>query len=151
MLFSRASRWVCALLLGACVCGCDSTARQRRQLASRYPPDRAQAIVRLAEAGDTQAVHTLVELLADDDRAVRMYAILALERLCGENYGYRYYDPPAEREAAIRRWRQALQDGLVVVHRPTAATGTNQRLEESPVPPPPTDGGDGEPPEQRSR
>lgn len=115
---------LCGLLVG-----CSSTSGERGRLNSRYPLDRARAIVRLAEAGDTNAVHKLVDLLEDSDRAVRLYAILALERLCQTNYGYNYYDPEPERERAVRRWRDALRNGDVVAR---AGTGLS----------PPVDGSD---------
>ena len=83
-----------------------------------------RAVVRSAEAGDADAVDLLIELLDDADRGVRMYSILALERLCGENYGYSYYAPEAERAAAIARWRAARQHNQVSVRRqPIRRTG----------------------------
>lgn len=87
-------------------------------LSSDYPLERARAVVRLAEAGDRAAVYRLVDLLEDQDRAVRMYSILALERLCGDTFGYRYYQPESKRTEAVRRWRAALRDGEVVVRAP---------------------------------
>ena len=94
-------------LLGAC--GGDSADRMR--LSSRYPPDRARGAVRVAKAGDLQAAHQLVNLLEDDDRAVRLYAIRSLEQLTGPTYGYRYYADDASRTAAVSRWRDALRAG----------------------------------------
>lgn len=96
-----------ALLAGGCA--------NRGSLASRFAPDRARAIVLHAERGDAQAVHTLVDLLEDDDQAVRLYAILALQRLTGETHGYRYYEAETERAKAVMAWRQALRDGTVRV------------------------------------
>ncbi|MBI5866272.1 MAG: hypothetical protein HZB38_17515, partial [Planctomycetes bacterium] len=61
-----------------------------------------------AESGDKQAIHSLVSLLEDRDAAVRLYAIKALERLCGKTYGYVYYAPEPSRDAAVGRWREAL-------------------------------------------
>jgi hypothetical protein len=98
--------------------GCDHSSARRQKLASPYPLDRVEAAVQLAEAGDTGAVDRLIELLDDRDRGVRMYTILALERLCGRTYGYRYYDPEPVRAAAIARWRAARQRGEVTVQAP---------------------------------
>lgn len=113
---------ICCLAL-ICLPACHSSEARRQQLVSPYPLDRVQAAVRLAEAGDEQAVDLLIELLADRDRAVRMYAILALERLCGETYGYRYYDPEPGRAASIARWRDARQQGKLTVRaRPSQRT-----------------------------
>ena len=105
---------VCATVL-IFAAGCRSGAAQRRHLSSPNPLERAKAVVQLAETGDRVAVHKLVELLEDPDRAVRMYTILALTRLCGRDYGYKYYKPEAERAAAVRRWRAALRNGEIVV------------------------------------
>lgn len=102
-------------------CACDGAAQQRRQLFSQYPLDRARAAVQLAELGDVSAIHALVNLLEDDDRAVRMYTIVALKRLCGEDHGYRYYDPQPQRAAAVERWRDALRRGAVTARRADVA------------------------------
>jgi HEAT repeat protein len=97
----------------------------RRALHSSYAFDRARAAVRLAEAGDRDAVHALVGLLEDDDAGVRFYTIAALERLCGTTHGYRYHDPLGSRRQAVERWRAALRDGSVVVRRSaTPAVGS---------------------------
>ena len=96
---------------------CRSPATQRERLASSNPLDQVTAAVWAAESGDAPAVHRLVSLLEDRDRTVRMYAILALERLCGQTYGYRYYEPPAKRAAAVQRWQEALRQGEVTVAR----------------------------------
>ena len=98
--------------------GCHSSRADRGQITSPYPLDRVLAAVRCAEAGDAEAVDLLIELLDDIDRGVRMYSILALERLCGADHGYRYYAPEPERAAAIGRWRQARQRGEVTVQTP---------------------------------
>jgi hypothetical protein len=79
------------------------------------PLQRAEAAVRAADAGQPDAVHELVSLLDDNDSAVRFYAIQSLRRLCGQDFGYRYFAPEAERAAAVRRWREALRIGDVVV------------------------------------
>lgn len=100
-------------LLGPAACRSPASARQ--QLTSSNPLDQVTAAVALAEARDPQAIHRLVALLEDRDRAVRMYAILALERLCGQTYGYKYYEAEASRAAAVRRWQNALRGGRVAL------------------------------------
>ncbi len=95
-------------LLGGC-------AGPQKNLSSQFPLERARAIVASSDRGDKDAVPKLVELLDDLDPAVRMYSIVALQRLTGQTYGYAYYAPPAERERAIERWREALRKGEVVV------------------------------------
>lgn len=103
--------------------GCDTAAARRRALAAENPFDRAHGVVRASEGRDMGAVHKLVDLLEDPDSAVRMYAILALQRLCGQNYGYHYYESEPDRAAAVERWRAALRSGEPVLRAgtPTAA------------------------------
>jgi HEAT repeat protein len=110
--------------------GCSASAT-RQQFASPYPLDRARAAVQAAEHGDGDAIHKLVDLLDDDDRAVRMYAILALERLTGDTFGYVYYADEASRAAAVERWRSALRDGRV-----TLRTAPRSTIEAAPGEPP---------------
>lgn len=119
-----------ALCVVVALSGCNSGAHAQRQLSSSYPLDRARAAVLLAERGDMSAVHTLVNLLEDDDRTVRMYAIGALRRLCNDDMGYRYYASTAERSAATRRWREALRDGEIGLKTPGAAESARGADEE---------------------
>ena len=104
--------WVACATVALGGCG---PHRERERLNSYNARERAQAAVRLAGAHDANAVHCLVPLLYDGDSAVRMYAILSLEDLTGETFGYRYYDPEEERSAAIERWQAALREGRVQV------------------------------------
>ena len=112
----RCTMSVTILLLG--VTACRSPASQRERLASSNPLDQVTAAVWLAESGDATAVHRLVNLLEDRDRTVRMYAILALEHLCGRTYGYRYYEAPSKRAVAVRRWQDAWRRGEVIATPP---------------------------------
>lgn len=110
----RASEIVqCAACLIVLCGGCAPRTSARDGLQSRYPLDRAIAAVHAAERGDASAIHRLVELLDDSDRAVRMYSINALVRLTGRDYGYRHYEPDEARAAAVGRWRDALRRGDV--------------------------------------
>lgn len=110
-------------LLGGVQSGCQPAAGRRERLNSTYAPTRAQAVVQSAEAGDATAIHKLVDLLEDEDRGVRMYSILALRRLCGVDYGYRYYESEAQRLIAVERWRGAIRAGEVRLVRGRAAEG----------------------------
>jgi|YNPNPStandDraft_1061719.scaffolds.fasta_scaffold127631_2 hypothetical protein len=107
----------------AATTGCQSAAQQRKLLSSPDPVGRVRAAVWLAESGDTQALHQLVGMLEERDRAARMYAILALRRLTGETYGYRYYAPEPQRRRAVLRWQEALRRGELRV-RTTRQAGT---------------------------
>lgn len=111
---SRGIRAILSIsLLASAISGCQSSAARRQELNSTYAPTRARAVVASAEAGDATAVHKLVDLLEDEDRGVRMYAIIALRRLCGVDYGFEYYAPEVERQAAVDRWREAIRAGEV--------------------------------------
>ncbi len=105
----------CGVLIAALCAGCRGGTAGKPQLASNHPLDRAQAAVRAAERGDASSIHALVDLLEDPDDVVRMVAIHSLRRLCGEDLGYRYYAGPAERAAAVGRWREAVRSGTLRV------------------------------------
>ena len=75
------------------------------------PGAKLAAIIQAGREKDREAIPHLIEQLESDDQAVRMYAILALERITGTRKGYRYYAPPAERKNAVRRWVQAYREG----------------------------------------
>jgi hypothetical protein len=107
---------VLVVLLSATSC---RSATPREKLASTYPLDQVTGAVEVARQDDLQAIHRLVGLLDDRDHAVRMYAILALERMTGRTYGYEYYAPIHERAAAIERWQAALRTGAVSAVRPS--------------------------------
>jgi|SRR5271170_12494 len=57
----------------------------------------------------------LVVDLNDDDPAVRFYAIEALRRLTGDDFGYRYYEDEDGRAAAVAKWNQWLKQRKVAV------------------------------------
>ncbi len=120
--------------------GCATDGSGRRELGSGNPLDRARGIVQVAEAQDPRALHRVVDLLEDPDEAVRMYAITALRRLCGEDLGYRFYASEAQRAAAVARWREALRTGQVSFRSRQSAspesqpTVAEQRVETAQVP-----------------
>jgi hypothetical protein len=112
------------LLAALCVgpgLACNSSG-PRAELSSPSPIARARATVALGERRDPTAVHKLVDLLEDPDQAVRMYAILTLRRMTGDDFGYRYFDREAERQPAVERWRAALREGRVAVRAGGAAS-----------------------------
>lgn len=74
-------------------------------------PSRLLEGIRLAGAQrDTTKVPLLVEQLDNDDPAVRVFAIHALDQITGERLGYNPYDPPMRRAQAIGQWVQAVND-----------------------------------------
>lgn len=86
------------------------------------PAARSQAILTAVVKGDLSAISRIVEQLDADDPAIRMIAIEALQRLTGETYGYKHYDPAYVRREAIAKWVNAVQSGSVpqLAHSPAA-------------------------------
>jgi hypothetical protein len=80
---------------------------------SANPAAKMYAIEQAARANDRSAIGHIVEQLTSDDPAVRSLAIATLHRMTGETYGYRDYDPPAERQAAVDQWVKAVRSGSV--------------------------------------
>jgi hypothetical protein len=101
-----------ALFGGALSCR-KPTSEVRAQLVSGTPAEQARAAVRLAGRQDVESVPDLIRLLDDQDPAVRMYAIMALQDLTGQTYGYKFYASEQERAAAVQRWREALRAGEI--------------------------------------
>jgi hypothetical protein len=99
-----------ALLLTLAMLSCGQPASQGG-FDSPDPSSRLYAIVRAGQTKDRAAIPRLIESLASDDQAVRMYAIASLERITGKTYGFVHYQPPARREEALQRWLAALRSG----------------------------------------
>jgi len=103
----------CGLMAGSC-----TPAATEGGFDSPNPAARLQAIEQAARAGDRTAIAQLVEQLDSDDSAVRLMAIITLQRLTGRTFGYRHHDPPDARNSAIERWVRAVQaDALSCVPR----------------------------------
>lgn len=116
--------WGCWLVLPG-LPACQTPAHYRPDLRSPNLLQRVKGIVRAAERGDRSAIDTLVGLLDDPDPATRMYAIEALEKLCGTTLGYRYYDPEPQRREAMARWQAAIRQGRVPVRGTRGAGMSN--------------------------
>ena len=74
------------------------------------PAARNAAIVDAAATGDTSSVPQLVRMLESSEPSTRLLAIETLERLTGETLGYDYAAAPAERRAAVGRWREYVSE-----------------------------------------
>ena len=85
------------------------------------PLIRISAMKWAAENQVDQAIGPLVDALADEDAAVRFFAIQALVRITGKDYGYDYKANARRRLQAMARWRQFLKD--------TASTAPVSQLE----------------------
>ena len=106
----RAPRWALsgvAVVFAVAGCGPPRTPYPEA-LQSKYPQERVQAIKRVAETRDHARIGIVVDLLEDEDEAVRFYAILALEKLTGTRMGYEYHASEALRGRAVQRWRAYL-------------------------------------------
>jgi len=96
---------VAALMLTLTGCG-PSRTPYPESLNSQRPEERILAAKHAAEIGDRDVIGILVDRLEDDDEAVRMFAILALEKLTGTRHGYDYSADQVQRGRAIQRWRR---------------------------------------------
>ena len=78
---------------------------------SPNPAAKLYAIRNAGERKDRSAIPHLVERLIDDDPVVRLFAILALERITDERLGYNPYVSPEFRRDAVERWVEAVRGG----------------------------------------
>lgn len=74
-------------------------------LDSPDPQGRTIALARLSESPKQSDIPELIESLASADPAQRLLAINTLERMTGETFGYRHYDPDWRRREAVARWQ----------------------------------------------
>jgi hypothetical protein len=69
-------------------------------------PEARGAACRLAYAfKDTASISTMIDLLADESRLVRVEASVNLSGLTGQDFNFRPDALPADRDAAIGRWQ----------------------------------------------
>jgi hypothetical protein len=80
------------------------------------------AIEKAVREKNMSTLPQLVKDLSNDDSAVRFYANHALEQLTGEDFGFRYFGPDYEREAAAEKWRFWLASHLAEHKGESAAT-----------------------------
>ena len=105
---------ILALALAACGCQPQTIAQP---LQSDNPQVRIDAAVEAGRTRDQAAVPYLVDRLNDSEPDVRFFSFIALKKITGQTFGWNYASPPADRDAAVQRWRQWLKEG-----RPAAAT-----------------------------
>ena len=99
------------LLLLACGGGCSEPTGPK----TVSNPDLSVKIPAMKLAADDRSKDpaTLTELVHDldsDDPAVRFYAGESLQRLSGQDFGYRYYDDAEARKPAVEKWRGWLSE-----------------------------------------
>jgi len=98
------------LMLAGCVAGGCTAPAPRLVVTDPDPSVKIPAIKKAVDDKDQPAARQMVEDLENDDAAVRFYAIEGLFRLTGERFGYDYYASPADRAAAVKRWREWLDE-----------------------------------------
>ena len=94
-------------ILGVAWVGCSletGCARRRASFDDDDPASQLAALDRAVETNDRSNVPDMIRLLDSDDPAVRMFAILGLERMTGQTHGYDFAASEPERDAAADRW-----------------------------------------------
>jgi hypothetical protein len=99
---------VAATVTGVGGSGC-SAPRPVRSVKNPDPLGRIPAFKEAVREKDRRAVRYMVRDLDSDDPAVRLFAIVGLERLTGRTFDYRYYDDQHQRLPAIKRWQDWLE------------------------------------------
>ena len=119
------------LLLLSFVGACESRPLSyRAAIQSANPDDRILGIRAAAEVRDRHAVPLLVDRLEDEDEAVRFFAIIALDRITGQRFGYDYALPASQRARAVELWREYVRRGAQ-----TASSAVSPQAPESPTSP----------------
>jgi hypothetical protein len=96
------------LVVGACE---SKPGSYRAAIQSANPDERILGIRAAAEAKDPHAVALLVDRLEDEDEAVRFFAIIALDKMTGQRFGYDYALPASQRARAVELWREYVRRG----------------------------------------
>lgn len=100
-----------ALFASALLPACGGFGSYRARISSDDMNERILGVRQAGEQKDWSAVPLIVDRLEDEDEGVRFYAILALERITGERFGYDYSKPGSERAESVQRWRQFVRRG----------------------------------------
>lgn len=94
---------LCLGVGGGCASRVDALTRQ---LESKDPAERIRAVHAIGTEQIDGLLPALVNRLDDDDVAVRLYTIVALEKLTGERLGFEYSGESKARQTAVKRWRR---------------------------------------------
>lgn len=105
--------WTCwAVVPGGC--GWLGSSNYVKNISAADPEVATVAMNKAAQTKSRGAIVPLVKRLYDEDPAIRLSAIRALQSITGEDMGYRSYEPEVKRIAAIKRWEAWLvQEGLL--------------------------------------
>ena len=66
---------------------------------------RVAAIKDVSLRNDHSQVTRLIDRLDDEVAEVRLFAVLALRKMTGQQFGFRAHDLPLRRSEAVERWR----------------------------------------------
>lgn len=86
--------------------GCEAGGSYHAKFTDHDPSVRLWAVHHAGDTKDQAAVPYLIDRLSDSDKTVRLFAIMALEKITGTRRGYVVYAPAEEREKAIEEWRR---------------------------------------------
>src|SRR5882672_4351869 len=100
------SRFPRFVILAILLAGCGRVGPFRARIGSDDVNERILAIKQAGEQKDRAAVPLLVDRLEDEDDAVRLFAIVALEKITGERFGYDYGQSAVLRTEAVEKWRR---------------------------------------------
>ena len=115
------------MLVGLPTVGCGpERVSVRHSMQSVDAASRIQAIQRAAIEGDSSSLPHLVDRLDDEDAAVRFAALMALERITGERFGYAYGASVERRAPATARWRAYLNERTLAEASPADTDRTSE-------------------------
>jgi len=104
--------------------GCGFLSLGQPNLASDDPAQKIPAIKSAARHHDSSAIPLLIKALSSQDSAIRFYAIYALHKITGHEFGYVYYASESRRNFAIARWKKWLAaQHSMHIHLPVANIG----------------------------
>lgn len=86
--------------------GCGFLSLGQPNLASHDPALKIPAMKAAARHHDRAAIPVLIQALSSQDPAIRFYAIYALRKITGHEFGYVYYAPERRRDKAITHWKK---------------------------------------------
>lgn len=121
-----------ALAAAVVLSGCGLTLRS--DIHDPDPAAKIPALVEASESPSAEELRAMVRALGHDDVAVRMFAIESLQRVTGgETRGFRAFDPPEQRDAAVERWEAwlAARDGDTGVTGPVQTAEVRTQAEEA--------------------
>ncbi|MCG3139143.1 MAG: hypothetical protein HJJLKODD_03022 [Phycisphaerae bacterium] len=91
--------------------GCALHLSVDQQLSDSDPLQRIKGI-RAVQDSQQELWPRVVDLLDDEDSAVRFYAIMSLEKRFGTRLGYTYSAPSAQRRQYLEAWKSYLSQAL---------------------------------------